>query len=106
MDDPTVPEIDVNDLEARMVGGVHVLDVREPHEYDEAHIAGVLLMPLESVPTRIAEVPTDQPVYIVCRTGGRSHHAAEFLRQQGVDAINVAGGTKGWIEAGKPFETG
>ncbi|MGI9604303.1 MAG: rhodanese-like domain-containing protein [Acidimicrobiales bacterium] len=105
MHDDLVPEIDIEELETRIAEGAPVIDVREPHEHAEAHIAGVTLMPLESVPDRVADVPTDAPVYLVCAMGGRSHRAAAFLRQHGIDAINVAGGTKAWIEAGKPVDT-
>lgn len=106
MDDITVPEIDVDALEDVLAAGGYVMDVREPHELVEARIAGVVPIPLATVPERVAEVPIDQPVYVVCAVGGRSLAAAEFLRDHGVDAVNVAGGTKGWVAAGKPYETG
>ena len=52
------------------------------------------------------DIPFDKPVYLVCATGGRSHRAAQWLIAQGFDATNLAGGTKAWIEAGKPTVTG
>ncbi|MDH4169378.1 MAG: rhodanese-like domain-containing protein [Acidimicrobiia bacterium] len=106
MHDHTVPEIDVDQLETLLAAGATVIDVREPHEYTEARIAGVRLVPLETVPEQVDQFPREGPVYLVCAMGGRSFRAAEFLRGQGVDAVNVAGGTKAWIEAGKPFQTG
>jgi rhodanese-related sulfurtransferase len=43
---------------------------------------------------------------VICKVGGRSRKAAEFLRARGIDAVNVAGGTLAWIEAGEPVVTG
>jgi rhodanese-related sulfurtransferase len=45
-------------------------------------------------------------VYVICARGGRSAKAVEHLRQQGIDAVNVAGGTLGWIDAGLPTDHG
>jgi len=45
-------------------------------------------------------------VYVICAVGGRSRKAAELLISKGVDATNVAGGTKGWIDAGYDTNTG
>ena len=49
---------------------------------------------------------SDEPVYVICGTGARSGKAAQFYRSQGIDARNVAGGTKGWIEQGRPVVEG
>ena len=51
-------------------------------------------------------MPREGPVYVICAMGARSLRAAEFYRSQGIDAINVAGGTTAWIEAGEPVSTG
>ncbi|HEY8526096.1 MAG TPA: rhodanese-like domain-containing protein [Acidimicrobiales bacterium] len=101
-----VPEIDVAELAKRRSEGAPVIDVREPDEYDAGHVPGARLVPLTTVPERVDEVPTDQPVYVICAKGGRSLRAAEFYRSQGIEAINVAGGTSAWIEAGQPVNTG
>ncbi|HLT68969.1 MAG TPA: rhodanese-like domain-containing protein [Acidimicrobiales bacterium] len=45
-------------------------------------------------------MPTDRPVYVICAAGARSRRAAEVMRARGVDAVNVAGGTNAWIDAG------
>ena len=95
-----VPEIDVEELAARTAAGAVVIDVREPDEYQEGHVPGARLIPLNDVPDRLAEVPTDQPVLVICKLGGRSLRASEFLIANGVDATNVAGGTMAWIDAG------
>lgn len=101
-----IPEIDVDGLATELEAGVPVFDVRQPDEYEEAHVPGVILIPLGEVPDRADEFPTEGEVYVICRSGGRSAKAVGFLRERGVDAINVAGGTAAWIEAGKPVETG
>jgi len=101
-----VPEIDVAELAKACADGAPVIDVREPDEYTAAHVPGAVLVPLATVPERLEEAPPDGPVYVVCAVGVRSLRAAEFYRSRGIDAINVAGGTTAWIEAGEPISTG
>lgn len=101
-----VSEIDVDTLAERQGSGSVVIDVRMPDEYVEGHVAGARLIPLPEVPDRLAEVPTDQPVLVICRSGGRSLRATEFYVAQGIDAANVAGGTMAWIESGRAVVTG
>lgn len=86
--------------------GAPLVDVREPAEYAEVRAPGAVLVPLGEVPARTGEVPTDRTVYVICRSGARSASAVEYWRSQGVDAVNVAGGTLAWIEAGFPVESG
>jgi rhodanese-related sulfurtransferase len=97
-----IPEIDVSTLAERRAGGARIIDVREPDEYEEVHVPGVELMPLATVPDRLEDIG-DGPVLLICKSGGRSMQAAEFLAAQGVDVTNVAGGTMAWVDAG--FET-
>lgn len=101
-----IPAIDIDELDQRLAEGAPVFDVRQPDEYTEAHVPGVTLVPLDQVPERVDEFPTDRTTYVICKSGGRSGKAVEFLRARGVDAVNVAGGTMAWIEAGKPVDTG
>jgi rhodanese-related sulfurtransferase len=101
-----VPEIDVAELAKARADGAPLIDVREPDEYTTAHVPGAVLVPLATVPERLADVPRDGPVYVICAVGQRSRRAAEFYRSRGVDAVNVAGGTTAWIEAGEPISTG
>ena len=98
-----VPEITIDDLaEAR---DVPVIDVRTPEEYEAGHVAGAVLIPMGELVDRVDEVPTGT-LHVICATGARSRRAAEFLRVRGVDAFNVAGGTKAWVEAGRSVVTG
>jgi rhodanese-related sulfurtransferase len=101
-----VPEIDIEEAARRRASGTPVIDVRELDEYVDGHVPGAPLIPLATVPDRLAEIPAEGEVLIICKVGGRSRKAAEFLRAQGIDAVNIAGGTMAWIEAGQPVVTG
>ena len=102
----TVPEIDVHELARLHATGATIVDVRNQDEYDDAHVPGVQLIPLPEFAARVDEIPAEGPVYVICAVGGRSRKAAELLISKGVDATNVAGGTKGWIDAGYDTNTG
>jgi rhodanese-related sulfurtransferase len=101
-----VPEIDIAELARLRADGVPVIDVREPDEYTAAHVPGAVLVPLATVPDNLDVVPTEGTVYVICAKGGRSLKAAEFYRAKGIDAVNVAGGTTAWVDAGNPVSTG
>ena len=79
-----------------------LLDVREQDEWDRGHAPSAHLVPLSELPSRIAEIPTDQPVRVVCLAGSRSLRAASALVDAGVDAVNVTGGMLAWVSAGGP----
>lgn len=95
-----VPEIDIAEAVRRHAAGTPVIDVREPDEYVEGHVPGAPLIPLGTVVDRVGEVPAEGEVLVICKAGGRSRKAAEFLRTQGIDAVNIAGGTMAWVDAG------
>ena len=102
-----IPEIGVAELAEILHrdGEIALIDVREPDEYAEARVPGAVLIPLASIPECAAELP-DQHLYMICAMGGRSLKAAEFLAAQGWSCTNVDGGTKGWVEAGYPYDSG
>ena len=99
-----IPEIDVVGLAAAQAAGAPVIDVREPDEFEQARVPGARLIPLGEVVDRLDEVPTEGTVYVICARGGRSAKAVELFRSRGIDAVNVAGGTLGWIDAGQPID--
>lgn len=101
-----IPEIEVDELERHLAGGAPAYDVREPDEYLSVHIPGVVLVPLGTVTDRVDEFADSDTVFVVCAKGGRSAKAVEYLRGRGIDAINVAGGTGAWVDAGKPTVAG
>jgi sulfur-carrier protein adenylyltransferase/sulfurtransferase len=95
-----VPEITVRDLKAKLDngGGVSVLDVREPHEYEVANI-GARLIPLGELPERLVELGKDETLAVHCKTGGRSARAVQLLKEAGFqDVYNVKGGITAWSE--------
>lgn len=102
----TIEEVTVDQLAEAMAAGARVIDVREPVEFDEAHVPGARPIPLGSVPDHVDSFRGDGPAYVICRSGGRSMQACEFLAPQGIDAVNVAGGTLAWIASGRDVATG
>jgi len=93
------PEIEVEDLAVRLAAGepVAILDVRQPWETELCGLAGSLRIPLGELPGRTAELPTDQPLVVLCHHGVRSRQAAAWLRIQGYDrVINLSGGIDAW----------
>src|SRR5215213_10932732 len=85
--------------------GAKLIDVREPHEWDEAHLEGAVHVPQGELMDRIEEVAPDRSERIVlyCRTDNRSSRAADALQDLGYDNVSVMrGGIVGWQEAGLP----
>jgi rhodanese-related sulfurtransferase len=80
-----------------------LLDVREDDEWAAGHVPGARHIPLGQLSARAAEVPQNQTVYVICRTGHRSGYAAEALAGSGWDAVNVSGGMQDWAAAGRPM---
>ena len=86
----SIPEITVDELARRLASGSAVLfDVRNPDEYVAGHVPSATLIPLHEVPERSAEFPRTGEVLVICKSGGRSAQATEFLRDLGVDAVNL-----------------
>ncbi|HEX2173411.1 MAG TPA: MBL fold metallo-hydrolase [Dehalococcoidia bacterium] len=84
-----------------------VIDVREPQEYAAGHLPGALLIPQAELATRIAEVPRNRDLLVVCASGMRSLRSAQFLKHYGFPrVVNLSGGTNGWIEAALPVDSG
>ncbi|OQK18108.1 pyridine nucleotide-disulfide oxidoreductase [Methyloprofundus sedimenti] len=74
----------------------YILDVREMHEYDQAHIKNAKIIPLSQLRERYTEIPKDVPVYVHCRSGQRSYNAVLALQQKGyTQVINISGGFLG-----------
>ena len=81
-----------------------LLDVREPHEYTAGHIPGSVLIPMGEVLSRLSEIPRDQTVVVVCRSGNRSGQVAGKLADQGyTNVLNLQGGVLDWP---KPLQMG
>jgi rhodanese-related sulfurtransferase len=79
-----------------------VLDVREPDEWAAGHAPGAHHIPMMEVPARLAEVPEDADVVVVCRSGGRSGQVVGYLMNHGWDNLrNLDGGMRAWAAAGR-----
>lgn len=96
-------EVSVTEVPA----GAQLIDVREPDEYAAVRADGAVNIPLSEFVARTDEINPDQDIYLICKSGGRSAQAGEFLEQaRGWDnVINVAGGTTAWVEQGLPHQS-
>ncbi|GDY20746.1 molybdenum cofactor biosynthesis protein MoeB [Verrucomicrobiota bacterium] len=78
---------------------IKVIDVREPDEHQIAHIDGVPLVPLSTLPQTFTDLDPNQQYYIHCKSGVRSLKALNFLREQGFKYVkSVKGGIGAWAE--------
>jgi rhodanese-related sulfurtransferase len=101
----TLPrEVSVSEAASLRDDGAFILDVREPDEWIESHIPGATLIPLGELASRVDEVPQDQEVVVVCRSGNRSAEGRDILLAAGFEQVtSMAGGVNQWKAAG--FET-
>ena len=102
-----IEELDPADASEELASGDAVLvDTREQHEWDEAHLEGATLVPPATVGERIGEVVPDRSrrVVLYCRVGNRSARAADQLESElGYENVaSIAGGIVAWQEAGLP----
>ena len=83
----------VTDYASVVTPDTQFIDVREPHELAEGTLPGTVNIPLGTLPDRVGELDSSRRTVVVCRSGGRSTQAAQFLTGQGfTDVINLAGG--------------
>jgi molybdopterin/thiamine biosynthesis adenylyltransferase/rhodanese-related sulfurtransferase len=87
-------------------GDAMLIDTREPHEWDQAHLQGARLVPPASVREQIAEVVPERSARVIlyCASGNRSARAADVLKNElGYESVaSIAGGIQAWIEQGLP----
>ena len=86
--------------------GTLVLDVRRPEEWNEFHAPDTTLIPLDELAARVNELPTDQPIVVICRSGNRSQTGRDILLQAGLNATSVNGGLNEWRDTGHPVVSG
>lgn len=102
-----IPQVDAVELQEliNQENNLLVVDVRSPQEYQyDGHIAGSRLLPLSALMQRVEELPQDQPIVFVCRSGNRSRVACEQLSLQGfINVKNFQGGMIAWKRAGFPI---
>lgn len=100
-----VPSLTVQQLKQTLDQGGQpiLLDVREDHEVAICTLPGAIHIPLNQLPLRASELPTDQPIVVYCHHGGRSAQAALYLMNKGhADIHNLAGGIHGWATSVDP----
>jgi rhodanese-related sulfurtransferase len=100
-------EVPVDQALSMREEGAFVLDVRQPEEWVDHHIPGSTLIPLGELGTRLAEVPEDQEILVVCRSGNRSAEGRDILLRAGFEQVtSMAGGLTQWRSAGYPTVSG
>ena len=93
--------VSVSDLKTANEPNMLIVDVRQPEEYAQGHVPGAKLIPLGQLESKLAEIPDNAPVYVICRSGSRSKTASDILVKNGkIDVRNVQGGTLAWQAAG------
>ena len=89
---------------AQLPADAYLIDVREDDEWQAGHAPGAVHLPMMQVPERLADIPTEGDVVIVCRSGHRSAEVVRYLIGQGYDNVrNLADGMFGWVSAGRPL---
>jgi rhodanese-related sulfurtransferase len=107
-----VPTIDVNEAASRLEASSGssapmIVDVRELDEFRDVRIAGAALVPMSTFASRLAEIPKDRPLLVMCASGVRSVAATSFLLRNGwTDVVNVDGGIVAWQRAGLAVRRG
>ena len=83
-----------------------LLDVRTVAEYEQAHVEGSLLIPVQELEGQMGQMEPykTKEIYVICRSGGRSYSAASILKEKGFEqTYNVSGGVMSWHQAGLPL---
>jgi rhodanese-related sulfurtransferase len=108
----TISTISAGELGSRLTRGERfdLIDVRTPAEFEEIHAEPARLVPLDRLTAdavrKLRSGSEDQPVYVICKSGGRGRQACEKLAAAGLDSVNVEGGTTAWTAAGLPVVRG
>ncbi|MBB4825254.1 rhodanese-related sulfurtransferase [Sporosarcina luteola] len=91
-------EITTIELQEQLEQGTtfNLIDVREEEEVAEGMIPTAVHIPLGEIPERLDEIDKGKAYIVICRSGGRSGRACEFLEAQGFDVTNMVGGMLAW----------
>ena len=101
-----IPLISPAELSEKLKFGKHplVLDVRQPNEFQQGHIAGAKLIPLNDLNRRMKELPNGREIVCVCASGNRSRSAAKTLAKKGYIVFDMRGGMLAWRHAKLPLQ--
>ncbi|MBE0672871.1 MAG: rhodanese-like domain-containing protein [Anaerolineales bacterium] len=105
---PSVPNLTALELSEKLKFGKHplVLDVRQPDEFRQGHIAGAKLIPLNELYRHLSELSKSREVVCICDSGSRSSSASKILAKEGFTVFNVKGGMLAWRQAKLPIQKG
>lgn len=100
----SIPQISATELADRLQAEDRpvLLDVREPEEVEICNLPDHVHIPMAQVPQGLDRLPRDRPVVVYCHSGMRSAQVTAFLRQHGLDAVNLAGGIDAWSRTVDP----
>jgi rhodanese-related sulfurtransferase len=106
---PTAASVEISATQAyaKYRQGAFFLDVRSQDEYNQFHVKGSTLIPLDQLPNRVNELPKDKEVVVVCLTGHRSLNGTAILQQAGFKQVFcLSGGLQAWMNENYPVEKG
>jgi len=90
--------VNVEDAYELREKGAFVLDVREVNEWEVVHIPDATLIPLGELESRLEEIPKDQEILVVCRSGNRSATGRDILLNAGfTNVTSLSGGMNDWV---------
>jgi rhodanese-related sulfurtransferase len=100
--DMTKVEITPTELKRRLDAGeqIPLVDVREDRELAICKLPNIVHIPMSELQTRVSELDKykDKDIVVYCRSGGRSHQCAMWMRKEGFKAINLVGGILAWSD--------
>ncbi len=100
-------EIALEEAVAKRDAGALLLDVRTLSEWNEYHVPGSTLIPLDTLAARLDELPRDREIIVVCRSGNRSAQGRDILRGAGFTTVtSLTGGLSNWKARGYPTVSG
>jgi len=99
-----IEQLSAHDAAARVEDGAVLLDVRTPAEWSAGHAPQARWIPLDEIEARAGELDPSVSVVAVCKLGGRSQSAADYLSSRGFHVANLVGGMTAWAEAGLTIE--
>lgn len=100
-------EIGVEEAYAQWEDDTFILDVRTVEEWEEHHIEGATLIPLDTLAGAVEQLPRGQAIIVVCRSGNRSATGRDILLAAGfTDVVSMRGGMNDWLAANYPYATG
>ncbi len=102
--------VGTDDAKRMIEAGAHVIDVRQPEEWNRGHIAEAELVPLNGIYSfgkalKDLDLPADEDIIFVCASGQRSSTASEIALVAGLNRVyNLANGMNGWVNRRYPIE--